>query len=131
MKTILLILSLFLITSCDSKENQTTSEEVNDLVGSWWLKSSAVGFRPPEYYDTGDIIWMFNSNNTVDITINVTPNNILPINENGNYPYNIISDNKISINNLVGDYQIDTQILKLSYNATSDGPTYTFQKIEN
>ena len=98
MKTIILTFSLFFITSCD--KNDGTSQETNDLVGSWHLTIYGQGFGPTYYFDEGDVLYIFNSNNTIDATFNITlPSSYvsLPIEENGNYPYSIISSDSTSI----------------------------------
>jgi hypothetical protein len=129
MKTILFILSLFFITSCD--KNDETSQETNDLVGSWYLMSFNPGFGQTENYNTEDIIWTINSDNSIDVTLNVTTSTQLPLNENGNYSYNIISSDSVNVENVTYEYELENQILKLLDNPASDGIILTFQKAEN
>ena len=130
MKTILLILSLVVITSCN--RNEESREETNDLVGRWSLMSLHPGLGQPHAYDNGDIIWIFNSDNTIDVTLLVTPlNNLLPLNQNGSYSYNIISDDSLSVDSRDYKYEFEDQVLRLLDNPESDGKTIIFQKIEN
>ncbi len=130
MKTIFLILSLFFITSCN--KNDETNQETTDLVGSWYLMSFNPGFGQTENYNTGDIIWTINSNNSINVTLNVTTSTQLPLNDNGNYSYNIISNDSVNIENIDYEYQIEEeQTLKLLDSPSSDGIILTFQKVEN
>lgn len=130
MKTIFLILSLFFITSCN--KNDETNQETTDLVGSWNLMSFNPGFGQTENYNTGDIIWTINSDNSINVTLNVTTSTQLPLNENGNYSYNIISNDSVNVGNIDYEYQIEEeQTLKLLDNPSSDGIILTFQKVEN
>jgi hypothetical protein len=129
MKTIFIILSLFFITNCDKKEE--TSQETTDLVASWYLMSFNPGFGQTEDYNTGDIIWIINSENSISVTLDVTTSTQLPLNENGSYSYNIISNNSVSIENIAYEYQLEGQTLKLLDNPSSDGIILTFQKVTN
>ena len=130
MKTIFFILSLFFITSCD--KNDETSQETADLVGSWYLMSFNPGFGQTEEYNTGDIIWTINSDNSINVTLNVTTSTQLPLNSNGNYSYNIISNDLVSVENVDYVYLIEEeQTLKLLDNPSSDGIILTFQKAGN
>lgn len=130
MKTMFLILSLFFITSCN--KNDETNQETTDLVGSWYLMSFNPGFGQTENYNTGDIIWTINSDNSINVTLNVTTSTQLPLNENGNYSYNIISNDSVNVENIDYEYQIEEeQTLKLLDSPSSDGIILTFQKVEN
>jgi|TARA_B110000902_G_scaffold257231_1_gene325095 hypothetical protein len=129
MKTIFIILSLFFITNCDKKEE--ISQETTDLVASWYLMSFNPGFGQTEDYNTGDIIWIINSENSISVTLDVTTSTQLPLNENGSYSYNIISNNSVSIENIAYEYQLEGQTLKLLDNPSSDGIILTFQKVTN
>jgi len=125
-----LILSLFFITSCN--KNDETNQETTDLVGSWYLMSFNPGFGQTENYNTGDIIWTINSDNSINVTLNVTTSTQLPLNENGNYSYNIISNDSVNVENIDYEYQIEEeQTLKLLDSPSSDGIILTFQKVEN
>jgi len=127
MKTIFFILSLFFITSCD--KNDETSQETSDLIASWYLMSFNPGFGQTENYNTEDIIWKINSDNLISVTLNVTTSTQLPLNENGNYSYNIISDNSVSIEGVTYEYELEGQTLRLLDNPSSDGIILTFQKM--
>ena len=130
MKTIFFILSLFFITSCD--KNDETSQETADLVGSWYLMSFNPGFGQTENYNTGDIIWIINSDNSINVTLNITTSTQLPLNANGIYSYNIISNDSVSVENVDYEYLIEEeQTLKLLDNPSSDGIILTFQKTGN
>jgi hypothetical protein len=130
MKTIFFILSIFFITTCD--KNDETSQETADLVGSWYLMSFNPGFGQTEDYNTGDIIWTINSDNSINVTLNVTTSTQLPLNANGNYSYNIISNDSVSVENVEYEYLIEEeQTLKLLDNPSSDGIILTFQKAGN
>jgi hypothetical protein len=129
MKTIFLILSLFFITSCDKSDE--TNQETNDLVGSWHLTSFNPGFGQTENYNTGDITWSISSDNSINVTLNVTTSTQLPLNENGDYSYNIISNDSVSVESVNYKYELVEQTLRLLDNPSSDGIILTFQKVEN
>ena len=130
MKIIFLILLLFLITSC--YKNDETNQGTTGLVGRWYLMSFNPGFGQMEDYNTGDIIWTINSDNSINVTLNVTTSTQLPLNEDGNYSYNITSNNSVNVENIDYEYQIEEeQTLKLLDTPSSDGTILTFQKVGN
>ena len=67
MKTLFLFFSILLF-GCDSKSNETvipTQPQTDILTGVWSLKTYSPGFGPQESFNPNDIIWQFNSNNSV------------------------------------------------------------------
>lgn len=117
------------MTSCD--KNDETNQETADLVGSWYLMSFNPGFGQIEDYNTGDIIWKINSDNSINVTLNATTSTQLPLNENGDYSYNIISNDSVSVESVNYEYELVEQTLRLLDNPSSDGIILTFQKVEN
>ncbi len=98
MKTIILILSLFLATSCSNDDDNSTKQNNQDIVATWYLIKYEPGFSPTDNY-TDEIQWTFNTDNIIDVTIEngTNVNSSLPLHSNGNYTYSI--DNQMLILN--------------------------------
>ncbi|MDC9722980.1 MAG: hypothetical protein PSN34_09450, partial [Urechidicola sp.] len=67
----------------------------------------------------------------INVILNVTTSTQLPLNENGDYSYNIISNDSVSIESVNYKYELVEQTLRLLDNPSSDGIILTFQKVEN
>ena len=129
MKTI--FLSIFVLAtifiSCDKEETTTT----DILYGKWSLIENSKGFGGSEIFETNNIIWEFNSDNTVSVTINVTPDLELPLGTTGVYEYNL-DGNQITLPDGITFEVIilsDGNILRLSDNGASDGDIISFKKL--
>ena len=129
MKTLILILGIILTTSCSDDDD--SNQKTNELVSSWSLLSFNPGFGQTENYNAGDIIWVINSDNSINVTLNVSTSNQLPLNENGNYSYNIVSNDSVNVENITYEYEVEGQTLKLLDNPSSDGIILTFEQVEN
>ena len=129
MKTI--FLSIFVLAtifiSCDKEETTTT----DILYGKWSLIENSKGFGGSETFETNNIIWEFNSDNTVSVTINVTPDLELPLGTTGIYEYNL-DGNQITLPDGIAFEVIilsDGNILRLSDNGASGGDIISFEKL--
>ena len=129
MKTIFLSIFVFatIFISCDKEETTTT----DILYGKWSLIENSKGFGGSEIFETNNIIWEFNSDNTVSVTINVTPDLELPLGTTGVYEYNL-DGNQITLPDGI-TFEIiilsDGNILRLSDNGASDGDIISFEKL--
>ena len=73
------------MVSC-KKEKATTP--INDeLFGRWSLVEVSKGFGGSETFALNDIIWEFNSNNTINVNLNVIANLEIPLDATGVYDY--------------------------------------------
>ena len=132
MKTIVLILSLFLATSCSNDDDNSTVQNNQEIVATWYLIKYEPGFSPTDNY-TDEIQWTFNSDNTVDVVIEngTSVNFSLPLNSNGNYTYSI-EDDEIMIENVNYKYEINGNVLIIEdlIGQSADGQKLTFEKKE-
>jgi hypothetical protein len=126
MKTILFILPLLFAISCSDDMDKTIQD--NAFVGDWFLSSINYGMGPTINYTSEDIIWEFNADNTLDVTLNITALSIL-LNQNGSYSYNVISNDSIQVGNGFYSYVLEEQTLQLFVDPESDGNTVTFSKL--
>ena len=113
MRTIIFILSLFIIISCDKPNDNKQQEQHNDLYGSWYL----IEERDMAIYSyTNEIKWTFD-NDSVHISIangtDVPPDSFLFT--NGNYLYNLYVSNN---NNYIAFHSNSTERYK--YKITND-----------
>lgn len=63
-----LLILVTLLTAC--KKDTVTADE--GYYGRWNVMLHSQGLIGVEQYDKGDVVWIFNKNNTVDIKINTT-----------------------------------------------------------
>ena len=133
MKAIILILSVFLATSCNNDDDNSTEQNNHDIVATWYLIKFEPGFSPTGNY-TDEIQWTFATNNSVDVVIEngTNTNSSLPLNSNGNYTYSI--DNEILILNSDDSYNYEIinneLIFTKSIGVEADGIRITFEKME-
>jgi hypothetical protein len=132
MKTLILSLVLFLtFISCSKNDDSTTPQENNPIVATWKLVKFEPGFSPISNYN-GEILWTFNSNNTISVVIQngTNVNNTLPLNENGDYNFTI-NNNQIIINSITYKFEIVNNVLKIEdlLGQSSDGKKLTLNKI--
>ena len=132
MKAIILILSIFLATSCNNDDDNSTEQNNQDIVATWYLIKYEPGFSPTDNY-TDEIQWTFASNNTVDVVIEngTSTNSSLPLNSNGNYTYSI-NGNEITIENVTYNFVINNNELLIedTVGQSADGKKLTFSKSE-
>ena len=134
MKPLILFFSILLF-SCDSKSNDTAVAEQtqNDiLTGVWSLKNYSPGFGPLETFNPNDIIWQFNTNNSVTVSINTTlqSNSGVPITTNSNVSYSLVNNNNLIIQGQVYKITIQNNKLILDTNPSADGKRIEFDKID-
>ncbi len=128
MKTkVLLSIMLIILMSCN-KDN-TNEQNTDNLIGTWNLVSFEPGFAQTENYNNGDVNWNFTSNNTVEVVINTSVSNILPLNTPGIYSYNLISNDSVIIDNHSYKYELSNQSLRILNNPSADGCILIFEKI--
>lgn len=115
-----------------SKSDDANTQLNNEIVGTWKLIKFEAGFGPTFNYD-GEIIWKFNTNNTIDVAIangtEVYPS--LPYSNTGNYTYNIPSTNVLNLNQTENwNYNISSSQLIIHQNPSADGRRLTFTKVQ-
>ena len=126
------VFSFFSFLSCSKNNDNTTTQQTNNLVDTWKLVKFEAGFGPTLNYN-GEIVWSINSNNTINVSIaNGTQlYDSLPLKLAGNYTYtsttNTITSNqegfKFEINN-------DVLIITDALGQSADGRRLTFNKLE-
>ncbi|MBC8884138.1 hypothetical protein H9X57_14570 [Flavobacterium piscinae] len=136
MKKILLnsfvLIATILIISCNSEENNNNPN--NELLGTWNLYRTTGMIPNVPVFNNGQVIWVFNSNNTVDITntiVSTDPNYIYTLLPTGNYSYSIdISNgNLLTVNGQnIGKVDINGNIMLLNDNVELDGFLTEFHK---
>ena len=130
MKTLFLNILLFTTIFVSCKKNETTTTPKDELRGRWSLVEISKGFGGSESFGVNDIIWEFNSNNTINVTLNVNPNLEIPLDATGVYNYTI-NGNQITLpNSNTFEFKLlsNETMLRLSDNGASDGDIITFQK---
>lgn len=138
MKNLVLILNIFLvITSCKNDDNIQQNDDIepnHEIVGKWKLTEFAQ--FGPSYDYNGEILWTFESNETMNVVIvdgtNVSAN--LPLNTSGIYSYSFVqsNDSGISLDNQPFIYEIVNNELILLANGgpSNDGEQLTFELVE-
>jgi hypothetical protein len=132
MKVICLFLAFFLF-GCEKSSNDVQANQQADiLTGVWCLKNYSPGFGPQEVFNPNDIIWQFNSNNTLTVTINATlqSNSGVPITSNSNVTYSLVNSTSVTIQNVLYNLSIQNNKLILDTNPSADGKRIEFDKIE-
>lgn len=129
MKTLFLTLSILLF-GCSSNSEEIATVQPDLLTGVYSLRNYSPGFGPQETFNPNDIIWQFNTNNTLTATFNITlqSNSGLPITTNSNVVYNLIGEN-VTIGNIVYKVTILENKLTLDANSSADGQRIIFDKI--
>ncbi len=125
MRIFILFLSLFLILSC-YKETDIPPETFS-LPGVWYLKTYSPGFGPTEDIPFGDIVWLFDTENTLSTSVLLTANNQIPLHESGNYLYDS-TENTVLIDEVLYTYSIEGVYLTLEDHAAADGITLVFER---
>ncbi len=128
MKTKILALALILgigFLGCSNDDsNYSTQEEL--INGTWNLKNLSGGFAGiDEDYETGSIIWTFDSQNQTIIIVNNNQESTSYIFESGTYNYSLLEINNesyIEINNEeYGGITFSANNLIIDQNKISDG----------
>ena len=125
MRRFLLILVLLLsLSNCESDDAQS-----NDLAGSWNLMSFQCCLFESEVFDQGDIIWTFNTDNTLDVIVNITliENSQVPIQENSTVSYSLTS-NTVLLQSVEYDYFFEEGQLYLTDDPEVDGSIIIFER---
>jgi len=124
---IIIISFLVILTCCDDNKNDDFSEKA--FFGNWELKSLLGGFAPTEIFKENEILWLFNSDKTLKITINkeLSDKSRLPIKIDTivSYSYDTIN---ISIGLYKYEYKFEGKTLKIIDNLASDGIMLEFVK---
>jgi hypothetical protein len=132
MKTIILILSIFLATSCNNDDDNLTEQNNQDIVATWNLLRFEQ-FGPIYNYNNEEIQWIFNSNETVTVEIvdgTEVDSNLL-LNNSGIYSYSI-ENNGIFLDGILYPFEINNNELIILINGgpSVDGEQLTFTKLE-
>lgn len=118
---------MLLFSSCDKPQNDDLS--VNPFIGKWELKSLMGGFSPTESFQENVILWVFNADESLIMTINKELSNLsrmpVKIDTIVSYSYSTID---ISIGTFEYEYQLEGKTLKLFDNLASDGFMLEFEK---
>jgi len=125
-KLFLLLLLTCLFHSC-SKDEVSTSSAIH---GEWNLTYYSAGLAGYENYNKEDVTWTFNSNNTVDVLINITlpPNTYIPIQTNSTVAY-AINGSQVIVGNMTYDFYYENGKLILSDHPEVDGPKIELSEI--
>lgn len=127
---ILILTFILLFSNCENNNNEDlTSKNGYDLfVGKWELMSLTGGFAPSETFNENEIIWEFNSNDSLKITIenDISDKSRLPIKIDTILPYSYDTLN-ISIGDYEYEYILKEKSLKLIDNLASDGIMLEFK----
>lgn len=97
------------IVSCDN-DNETSNIE-GPIIAKWSLTKFEPGYSPIENFSNSEVIWEFKNNGTLIVSVDPSISS-KPILEPGEYSY-LISENKITINNLDYDYLYENSNNKL------------------
>ena len=140
MKKIILILSVFMvITNCknddDNNIQQNNDTEPDHEIVAKWKLTEFVQFGPSYDYN-GEILWTFDSNETVNVVIvdgtDLSAN--LPLNTSGIYSYSFVqsNDSGILLDNQPFIFKIINNELILLANGgpSNDGEQLTFELVE-
>ena len=118
----LLTASVFVGCSSNSDDKENNSQAEKTIVGSWRLKEyKTYGVAPLVSVEKSAVICTFKNNGTLEV-INSLQETSIPF-VSGKYA--ILSNGKISINDITYDYFLsDQNSLIISNNAAADGPVY-------
>lgn len=115
---------MFSFISCS---NNSDENDENIIIGSWSLIKFEPGFSPIEYFDKSQIIWVFQKNGIVYITINTSISST-PIKSSGSYNYSL-TESRIIIDNTQYDYYFKNGFLIISDNPSADGFRAEFSSV--
>lgn len=127
MKSLIFIISLAFITCTD----EASHGQNESIYGTWNLIKVTAGFSPIEEFTEGQIIWEFNSQKLLLVTINteLSESSNITLRENGEYDFVIIDENIIRINDDEYNYfLLEKEKLIISFEEASDGPRMEFIK---
>ena len=132
MKTIILFLSIFLVTSCSNDDVKSTEQDNHEIVSTWNLVRFEQ-FGPIYNYINEEIQWTFNSDETVNVEIveGTEVDNNLPLNSSGIYSYSI-ENNGIFLDAVLYPFEIQNNelIIMVDGDLSIDGKQITFIKDE-
>lgn len=124
----IIIISLMLL--CNSCDNDKKDDfPTNPFIGKWELKSIVGGFSPTESFYDNEVIWTFNTDESLEIKINKELSNVskLPIKVDTTLSYSYDTIN-ISIGTNEFEYKLEGKTLKLYDNLASDGIMLELEK---
>ena len=126
MKQLLLLLMLVGIFNSCTKDEVSTNAAID---GEWNLMIYSAGIGGYETYNKDDVTWTFNSNNTVDVLINITilPNTYMPIQTSTTVAY-AINGSQVIVGNMTYDFYYENGKLILSDHPELDGPLIEFER---
>ena len=117
MKNFVIILSvIFSFTTCSYNSNEN---DENTIIGAWTLIKFEPGFSPVENFNEGKILWEFQKNGILNITIDTSISST-PIKSGGSYKYSL-TGSRILIGNTQYDYEFKNSFLIISNNPSADG----------
>lgn len=110
---------LCLLVSCSEDEDP-------GIERSWSLTYFTNGFAGGGDYQTGDIVWRFDSKKKLTVEINVALSWRAPVLEEGEHPYEL-KPGKIVLNDIEYDYVLKDNELTISNHPEVDGPYLVFK----
>jgi hypothetical protein len=121
------ILLMTFFVCCSDDKNQIPADLIT---GVWSLTHYSPGFAQQEYYQSGDILWEFNSRNKLIVKINVDlSESKMPIVTDGQYSF-ALNNEEIELKDVEYDYTIVDNILTISDHPEVDGPQIKFIRIK-
>jgi hypothetical protein len=131
MRTLIIIISIFLAISCNNND-PSTQQNNHEIVATWNLVRFDQ-FGPTYDYNNEEIQWTFNSNETVtvEIAVGTEVDNHLPLNSSGIYSYSI-ENNGIFLDEILYPFEIinNELIILIDGGPSVDGKQLTFNKSE-
>ncbi len=120
---LLLTCIIFSMLGC-SDDNNGNAE--NNIIGTWSLTKFEAGFSPFQDFNKGVVVWIFQQNGMVNITVDDSVLSI-PIKPTGSYVYSLIGS-KITIGDDEYDFQFTNGLLIISDNPSANGFRAEFSK---
>lgn len=101
----------------------------SSLAGQWHMVSHECCLLPAETFSKNDVIWNFDSQNSLNVTLNIEldKDSQLPLTQSGTYEY-AAGSTTVTIDGVEYDYYIKSGELTLSDSPESDGPIMRFVK---
>ena len=119
-----LFIFVWILFGCDSGDLPA-----NSIAGTWNLRTFQCCLFQTEQFNQGDIIWKFNSNEILEVNINIVleDESQIPIQENGSFSYDF-NQTSVVIDNTEYDFTLENDQLILSDDPEVDGPIIIFDK---
>lgn len=125
MKKKLLILVIgFAILGCNNDDEGNSGDA---LIGDWNMISFECCLFLPEVFDTGDIVWKFNTDGTMEVAINIQLNESsqVPLEDGESYPYSVNGET-VSVGGVTYDFSFPEGGLTLTDDPEADGSRIQF-----